>query len=161
MNRYVHMFLMAIAFDLYWTLVVLFRERGLFLWLTLAILACLMLVPVHRLYALLLAAAGSGLDALWAWIGLIHFNGNGLLPLWMVALWLMFATVWTKLLSVTTFSRWLLTLLATFSAPVAYLLGKHLGAITFLEPPPIVLLWMAWGWLGLMLFFLFLMGKRR
>ena len=28
MRRHVQVFLMAIAFDLYWTLVVLFRERG-------------------------------------------------------------------------------------------------------------------------------------
>ena len=43
MRRYVQVFLMAVAFDLYWTLVVLFRERGLVVWLALAILACLML----------------------------------------------------------------------------------------------------------------------
>ena len=43
MKRNLQVFVMAIAFDLYWTLVVLFREHGLFLWLTLAILACLLL----------------------------------------------------------------------------------------------------------------------
>ena len=52
MKQNVQVFMMAVAFDLYWTLVVLFRERGLFLWLALAILACLMLSPAHRLYAL-------------------------------------------------------------------------------------------------------------
>ncbi|MEI7342989.1 DUF2878 domain-containing protein [Pectobacterium brasiliense] len=161
MKRYVQVFLMAIAFDLYWTLVVLFRERGLFLWLALAILACLMLSPAHRLYALLLAAAGSGLDALWVWTGLIDFDGDMLLPLWMVALWLMFATVWTELTRTTTLPVWLLTLLATFGGPVAYIIGERLGAMTFLKPDIIVTSWMASGWLILMLFFHILMGKRQ
>ncbi|MDY4324165.1 DUF2878 domain-containing protein [Pectobacterium brasiliense] len=161
MKRYVQVFLMAIAFDLYWTLVVLFRERGLFLWLALAILACLMLSPAHRLYALLLAAAGSGLDALWVWAGLIDFDGNVLLPLWMVALWLMFATVWTELTRTTTLPVWLLTLMATFGGPVAYIIGERLGAMTFLKPDMIVASWMASGWLILMLFFHILMGKRQ
>ncbi|MBA0169164.1 MULTISPECIES: DUF2878 domain-containing protein [Pectobacterium] len=160
MKRYVQVFLMAIAFDLYWTLVVLFRERGLFLWLALAILACLMLSPAHRLYALLLAAAGSGLDALWVWAGLIDFNGDVMLPLWMVALWLMFATVWTELTRTTTLPVWLLTLMATFGGPVAYIIGERLGAMTLLKPDVIVVSWMASGWLILMLFFQMLMGKR-
>ncbi|KHT40017.1 DUF2878 domain-containing protein [Pectobacterium brasiliense] len=160
MRRYVQVFLMAIAFDLYWTLVVLFRERGLFLWLALAILACLMLSPAHRLYALLLAAAGSGLDAFWVWTELIDFNGDVLLPLWMVALWLMFATVWTELTRTTTLPVWLLTLMATLGGPVAYIIGERLGAMTFLKPDMIVGSWMASGWLILMLFFHMLMGKR-
>lgn len=161
MKRYVQVFLMAIAFDLYWTLVVLFRERGLFLWLALAILACLMLSPAHRLYALLLAAAGSGLDALWVWAGLIDFDGGVLLPLWMVALWLMFATVWTELTRTTTLPVWLLTLMATCGGPVAYIIGERLGAMTFLKPDIIVASWMVSGWLILMLFFHMLMGKRQ
>lgn len=74
MKHSVQVFAMAIAFDLYWTLVVVFRERGLFLWLALAILAFVMLSPAHRLYALLLATAGSGLagtDAVFP-----HFDGE-------------------------------------------------------------------------------------
>lgn len=160
MKRNLQVFVMAIAFDLYWTLVVLFREHGLFLWLTLAILACLLLAPAHRFYALLLAAVGSGLDALWALTGLIDFNGDALLPLWMMALWLMFAVVWTRLTCITTLPGWLLTSMATIGAPVAYLIGERLDAITFLEPTFIVVSWMATGWLVLMLFFHILIGRR-
>jgi len=161
MKQYGQVFLLAIAFDLYWTLVVLFRERGLVIWLALAILACLMLSPAHRLYAILLAAAGSLLDALWAMTGLIAFTGASLMPLWMVALWLMFATVWTQLTRTTTLPGWMLTLLATVGGPVAYLIGERLGAIEFLEPTFIVVSWMAPGWLVLMLFFHLLMGRQR
>ncbi|MEG1209779.1 MAG: DUF2878 domain-containing protein [Leclercia sp.] len=161
MKRYGQVFLLAIAFDLYWTLVVLFRERGLMVWLVLAIVACLLLSPAWRIYALLLAAAGSGLDALWAWTGLIGFDGHALLPLWMVALWLMFATVWTELTRTSTLPPWLLTLLATLGGPVAYILGERLGAMTFLQPGVIVIGWMATGWLVLMMFFHILIGKQR
>lgn len=161
MKRYVQVFLMAVAFDLYWTLVVLFRERGLFLWLGLAILACIMLSPAHRLYAVLLAVAGCTLDAFWVLTGLIDFNGDGLLPLWMVALWLMFATVWAGLTCTATIPGWILALLATVGGPVAYVIGHHLGAITFLEPSVIVVSVMSPGWLVLMLFFHMLMGKRQ
>ncbi|OAT31820.1 hypothetical protein M975_1710 [Buttiauxella brennerae ATCC 51605] len=160
MNRNVQVFAMAIAFDLYWTLVVLFREHGVILWLALAILACLMLSPAHRFYALLLAAVGSGLDALWALTGLIDFNGDALLPLWMLSLWLMFAVVWTRLTTTTTLPGWLLTLMATAGGPVAYLIGERLGAMTFLAPTFIVVSWMATGWLVLMLFFHVLIGRR-
>ncbi|MBM3070438.1 DUF2878 domain-containing protein [Lelliottia sp. RWM.1] len=161
MKRYVQVFLMAVAFDLYWTLVVLFRERGLFLWLGLAILACIMLSPAHRLYAVLLAVAGCTLDAFWVLTGLIDFNGDGLLPLWMVALWLMFATVWAGLTCTATIPGWILALLATVGGPVAYVIGHHLGAITFLEPSVIVVSVMSPGWLVLMLFFHMLMRKRQ
>ncbi len=161
MKRYVQVFAMAIAFDLYWTLVVLFRERGLIIWCALAIFACLMLPPAHRVYAILLAAAGSLLDALWALTGLIAFSGESLMPLWMVALWLMFATVWTQLTRTTTLSGWLLMLLASVGGPVAYLIGERLGAITFLVPTFIVVSWMAPGWLVLMLFYHLLMGREQ
>ncbi|MGY5956408.1 DUF2878 domain-containing protein [Kosakonia sp. BK9b] len=160
MKRYLQVFLLAVAFDLYWTLVVLFRERGLFLWLGLAILACMLLSPAQRLNAVLLAAAGSGLDAAWAGTGLLNFHGDGLLPLWMVALWLMFATVWTSLTRTTTLPEWLLVVLATLGGPVAYLIGERLGAIVFLQPTFIVVSWMASGWLVMMLFFHIFLGRR-
>jgi len=161
MKQYGQVFLLAIAFDLYWTLVVLFRERGLVIWLALAILACLMLSPAHRLYAVLLAAAGSLLDALWAMTGLIAFTGASLMPLWMVALWLMFATVWTQLTRTTTLPGWMLTLLATVGGPVAYLIGERLGAITVLETTFIVISCIAPGWLVLMSFFHLLVVRQK
>ncbi len=101
------------------------------------------------------------LDTLWALTGLIAFTGDALMPLWMVALWLMFATVWTQLTRTTTLPGWLLTLLAAVGGPVAYLIGERLGAITFLEPTFIVVSWMAPGWLVLMLFFHLLMGRQK
>ncbi|WP_312284245.1 DUF2878 domain-containing protein [Yokenella regensburgei] len=159
MNRHLQVFLLAVGFDLYWLMVVLFRERGLVLWLGLAILACFLLPSAHRLYALMLAAAGSGLDALWALTGLIDFHDEALVPLWMVALWLMFATLWTLLTCSTTLPGWLLAIMATGGGQIAYVTGERLGAMTFLEPTLVVVGFMATGWLMLMLFFHILMGK--
>lgn len=39
MTRPAQYLLMALAFDVYWTLVVMLRERGLLIWLTLALFA--------------------------------------------------------------------------------------------------------------------------
>ncbi len=108
MTRPAQYLLMALAFDVYWTLVVMLRERGLLIWLTLALFAWLRLPAASRPPALLLAAAGCGLDACWALAGLIDFRGDSLLPLWMVALWLMFAVVWTRLTRTTTLPGWVL-----------------------------------------------------
>ncbi len=58
MTRPAQHLLMALAFDVYWTLVVMLRERGLLIWLTLAIFAWLRLPAASRPPALLLAAAG-------------------------------------------------------------------------------------------------------
>ena len=151
MKRYLQIFLLAVGFDLYWFLVV---------WLGIAILALMMLPPARRLYALLLAVAGSCLDALWALTGLIDFHGEGVLPFWMIALWLMFATVWTQLASSTTLPGWILALMAVCGGPVAYWLGQRLGAITFLQPT-IVVGALTTGWLVLMLLFHILLGRRQ
>ena len=59
MTRPAQHLLMALAFDVYWTLVVMLRERGLLIWLTLALFAWLRLPAASRPPALLLAAAAT------------------------------------------------------------------------------------------------------
>ncbi|MFX4314916.1 DUF2878 domain-containing protein [Enterobacter sp. 63] len=161
MNRHLRVFLLAVGFDLYWLMVVLFRERGLVLWLGLAILALFLLPAAQRLVALMLTSAGSGLDALWALTGLIDFHGEALLPLWMFALWLMFAVMWTHITCSTTLPGWVLAIMAAGGGPIAYVIGENLGSITFLEPTFIVVSLIAAGWLMLMLFFHIFMGKHQ
>ena len=159
MTRPAQHLLMALAFDVYWTLVVMLRERGLLIWLTLAIFARLRLPATSRPPALLLAAAG-WLDACWALAGLIDFRGDSLLPLWMVALWLMFAVVWTRLTRTATLPGWVLATAATLGGPVAYLIGARLGAMTLLVPTALAVAAMACGWLVIMLLFHLGMGRQ-
>lgn len=59
MNRHLQVFILAVGFDLYWLMVVLFRERGLALWLGLAILACFLL-PAAVCATSVRVNAGSG-----------------------------------------------------------------------------------------------------
>ncbi|HBR6622453.1 TPA: DUF2878 family protein [Klebsiella pneumoniae] len=73
MTRPAQHLLMALAFDVYWTLVVMLRERGLLIWLTLAIFAWLRLPAASRPPALLLAAAGCG----WLVLMLLFHLGMG------------------------------------------------------------------------------------
>ncbi|HBT4017811.1 TPA: DUF2878 domain-containing protein, partial [Klebsiella variicola] len=89
------------------------------------------------------------------------FRGDSLLPLWMVALWLMFAVVWTRLTRTTTLPGWVLATVATVGGPVAYLLGARLGAMTLLVPMALAVAAMACGWLVLMLLFHLGMGRRK
>lgn len=79
----------------------------------------------------------------------------------MIALWLMFATVWTQLASSTTLPGWILALMAVCGGPVAYWLGQRLGAITFLQPTIVVVGALTTGWLVLMLLFHILLGRRQ
>ena len=156
MTRPAQHLLMALAFDVYWTLVVMLRERGLLIWLTLAIFAWLRLPAASRPPALLLATAGCGMDASMALAGLIDFRGDR-----MVALWLMFAVVWTRLTRTTTLPGWVLATVATLGGPVAYLLGARLGAMTLLVPMALAVAAMACGWLVLILLFHLGMGRRK
>lgn len=104
---------------------------------------------------------GLRLDACWALAGLIDFRGDSLLPLWMVALWLMFAVVWTRLTRTATLPGWVLATAATVGGPVAYLIGARLGAMTLLVPTALGVAAMACGWLVLMLLFHLGMGRQK
>ena len=159
MNGRLKLIGLAVAFDIYWTLVVLFRERGMILWITLAAVAWLTLPASLRYPALLLTVAGCALDTLWAFSGLIHFNDGWLLPGWMMALWLAFACVWIRFAHATQLPRLLMVLLAAVGGPAAYFLGERLGGIVFLHSAFTVLGWMAIGWLLLMTAFHFLLSR--
>lgn len=77
----------------------------------------------------------------------------------MVALWLMFAVVWTRLTRATTLPGWVLATAATVGGPVAYLIGARLGAMSLLVPMALAVAAMACGWLVLMLLFHLGMGR--
>ncbi len=146
MNSLLRAGLAAIAFDIYWTLVVLFRERGITLWLGLALVVCFMLPAGARRHALIIALVGCGLDTFHVLAGRITFQGNGLVPLWMVALWVMFSCVWSVLARSRSVPLLLLVLLAATGGPLAYLLGAYLGAMTIHVPVWQALAWLSTGW---------------
>ncbi|PWW06738.1 DUF2878 domain-containing protein [Mangrovibacter plantisponsor] len=146
MNSLLRTGLAAIAFDIYWTLVVLFRERGILLWLGLALVVYFMLPPGTRRHALVIALVGCGLDTFHVLAGRIAFQGGEPVPLWMVALWLMFSCVWAVVARSRAVPPWLLVPLAATGGPLAYLLGAYLGAMNFHESVWQALAWLSTGW---------------
>lgn len=153
MSRTQQIVLTTVAFDIYWFLVVFFRDRFVLLWLAMAILAWFLLPSKHRRSALLLAIAGSGMDALWVATGVVSFDGSGVIPLWMLALWLMFACLWTPLTWQSVLPNGLLLVMAAVGGPFAYLIGKSMGAMSFHQPLFITLGLLAIGWGVLILLF--------
>lgn len=146
MNNLLRTGLAAIAFDIYWTLVVLFRERGILLWLGMALAVYFMLPPGTRRHALIIALVGCGLDTFHVLAGRIAFQGSTLVPLWMVALWLMFSCVWSVIARSQAIPPWLLVLFAATGGPLAYLLGAYLGAMNFHGSVWQALAWLSTGW---------------
>lgn len=101
------------------------------------------------LYLLLsVAVLGSAFDQVIVSAGLVEYRGGipGLLPLWMVGLWLQFATTLNVAL------RWLrerlvlASMLGLVGGPAAYAAGIRLGATTYIDPTwTLVAASIAWG----------------
>jgi len=98
---------------------------------------------------LIAAFVGSLFDQSLLSLGLIKFTSGSmhgyLLPLWMVTLWLLFATTLNVSL------RWMrgrpvvAVIFGVVGGPLAYMGGVKLGAMQFLQPPPLLIA-LAIGW---------------
>ncbi len=161
MTRPAQYLLMALAFDVYWTLVVMLRERGLLIWLTLALFARLRLPAASRPPAPAVGRGGLRPGRLLGAGGADRFSrrqpaapvDGG--PV---------ADVRRRLDPTDPHhdaSRLVLAAAATVGGPVAYLLGARLGAMTLLVPMALAVAAMACGWLVLMLLFHLGMGRRK
>ncbi len=121
----------AIWFQLTWFAAVLGRETLLPLTAAL-ILLHLALVP-DRLRELrqigLVALVGICIDAALSGLGLFDFAGSAVIPLWLCALWLAFATTLSRCFSFLA-DRPVLTVLAgALVVPLNYAIGAGLGAV--------------------------------
>jgi len=89
-------------------------------------------------------AIGFLVDSLWSWAGVLEYTGAGLAPVWILTLWA--ATG----LSLNHSLGWFRTraliggLAAGVVAPISYLAGERLGAISV--PTPALLGWVALSW---------------
>lgn len=118
-----------------------------------ALLLLAMLWASSRRRALIVLLAAGGLvggawDTLLSALGLFHFDTAShapLLPLWMLALWVIFASTCNESL------RWLqgrvllAAALAAVAAPLSYLAGQRLGALS-MPRPALALAAQAVGW---------------
>jgi hypothetical protein len=100
------------------------------------------------LYALV-TLAGAAWDSLTSATGWIHFIGAAhagwLLPLWMISMWTLFATMLNVCLRWLRGRTWLAALCGLVGGPLAYFGGARLGAVSFGNLPAAMLLQGA-GW---------------
>jgi hypothetical protein len=80
-------------------------------------------------------------------LGWLDYPGHAahFVPLWMIALWMNFASVMNVSLRGLRHRTWLLALLGAVGGPAAYWGGASLGAIEWLQPLQ-ALLYLAIGW---------------
>jgi hypothetical protein len=118
-------------FQLTWLSAVL--GRGALLPLTVALLALHLLLvaaPRRELRCLAwVALPGMAVDSALSLAGVFQFEGGALIPLWLCALWLAFATTLRRSLQFLHRSPWLAALIGTL-VPLNYLAGERLGAVT-------------------------------
>jgi hypothetical protein len=100
---------------------------------------------------LLLAAGviGTVWDSAVRKLGLIEYPGHAtdslLAPLWITAMWMLFATTLNASLSMLLTRPWLAALAGLVAAPASYYAGARLGALQFATPAT-ALLAQALGW---------------
>jgi hypothetical protein len=144
-----------LAFQAGWFACVLGAARG---WPLLGPLVALLLLLPMAWYSrsprgfLALLAIGAGVGFLWdsalSALGLFHFAGSDaapLAPLWIVALWMLFASTCNRSLRWLQPSVPLAVGLAVVAAPLSYLAGQRLGALQ-LPRPALGLAAQALGW---------------
>ena len=116
-----------IGFKLSWFALVLYQEL-LLIPVTLFLLWSLWRCNLaERVGWLILAVAGITMDSLLQYSGVLSFTGSGWLPLWMLALWLVFSLVLVKVFSRYLNNYWFAALIAGVSGPLAYLGGATLS----------------------------------
>ena len=94
----------------------------------------------------ILAVVGFAIDTAWIALNVLSYEGGALLaPAWILALWLAFALTVNHSMAWLQPRPWLAGLLAAVFAPVTYLAGERLGAVTVVEPLRLGMISAAWG----------------
>lgn len=133
-------------------------------------------LPRRRELAFLLVVtlAGAALDTLVARLGTIRYAEGGAAsgsgprfvavafpPAWIVALWLLFATLFHRSMAWLQGRPWLAALFGLLGAPLSYVGGERLGAVAFPDPRWRGLLVAAGTWAVAMPFLLALSARAR
>jgi len=106
--------------------------------------------PAREGTLLLLAMLiGAIWDSLLVWLGLLQYPAGMLLPgtapYWIVAMWALFASTLNLSLRWLKRYRLLPILLGASAGPLAYFAGSRLGALSFTQPVPALIV-LALGW---------------
>jgi len=118
-----------------WLICVFGRER--LIWLSLPLVTCYIfwLLQNHiisiRAIALPLLI-GVSTDSLLSWFNVFQFDNDfALIPLWLVLLWLSFATTFSLSLKFLASNWWFAFAAGVIAMPANYLAGEKLGAVQF------------------------------
>lgn len=141
----------AVLFQVAWFACVLGGARGNALWglaaVSLLLTHSALLGNVRRdlLLAGGAAAVGFIVDTVWIRSGVLNYGGAAVAPVWIVLLWVAVGLTLNHCLSMFKARPWLGGLLAGLGAPLSYLGGERLGAVSIDEPWQ--LLWISPVWL--------------
>lgn len=127
------MWLNAVLFQIGWFTCVLERS-----WLAVGVTVGILCV--HVLYVRaprrewlavgLIAGAGITQDIVLIQLGVLRFDTHPWPPLWMLCMWLLFATTLNHSLRWLAERGWLASLLGAVAGPLSYLAGERLGAVS-------------------------------
>jgi hypothetical protein len=140
----------AALFQVAWFACVLGGARDVSSWGLVSVLALLvyaLLAPTRRsdlTMGAVAAAVGFLVDTLWIRTGILDYHGAAVAPSWIVLLWVGVGLTINHSLSLFQPRPWLGGLLAGACAPVSYLAGERLGAVSIPDPwllPIVSLVW--------------------
>ena len=137
----------ALWFQSAWFLCVLGREALLPITLGMIALHFLLVASASQELRRLapIAAVGIGVDALLSASGLFDF-GPVLLPLWLMALWIAFATTLTRALAVFGRKPWIAAAIGSVGVPFNYAVGAKMGAVVLPMDPVVTALVLVSVW---------------
>jgi hypothetical protein len=142
----------AALFQVAWFACVLGGARDTSSWGVLSVLALLVYALTARTrradltMGLVAAVLGFLVDTLWIRTGILDYQGAAVAPLWIVLLWVGVGLTINHSLSLFKARPWLGGVLAGACAPLSYLAGERLGAVTIADPwllPVVSLVWAA------------------
>ncbi len=108
------------------------------------------LLPGEWRLMTVLTGVGVLMDTLLYHLGVLQFPGyeGGLIPIWLMLLWLAFTATLLHSLQVMFVRPWLIGLVAAVSAPLSYYAGSRLGAVDLSEYG-VWIIGLSWGLLML------------
>ncbi|NKB35170.1 MAG: DUF2878 family protein [Pseudomonadales bacterium] len=127
-----------ILFNLMWIGLVIGRESLILVTIPIVAIYAYILVregkvKIHQL--LLPACIGIAIDSALTLFGIFSFSGSSLiLPLWLITLWLAFATTLTQSLSFLGRNKIFSVVAGGIAFPFNYAIGERVGAVSFAEP---------------------------
>lgn len=104
------------------------------------------------------AYIGIVVDSILQFTGVFIFPESNHLPLWLMALWVCFATTITQSLSLLSYSKLYQGLVGFFLAPLSYLAGQQLNVVEFGMTTIETYLLLSFIWCFLMLSFFYIKG---